>query len=390
MTAATAEIRQQPAGMNDAASSCAAIPRTLHLACRMAVVCACLLIGAGPSVAQDSDGSAPSGDSASSDDSAPSDPVTFERMPVQQVRDEVLKWLASTSADAVLLDQQKQIWESSETLTQMSAEEILDLTVESFATADPAVRQLLQGSYGTGPVDEPVYEGIRSAPFFRNQVQLFRGRWLVQHRFYDEAGPILSKLKPDDVVDPAGLLFYRALCQSELLQKKEALDSLSLLLNNTLDVPDRFRIVAELLHKDLSARGDKGLDKVAQLMKDVERRLDLGRSGEKTQDQEDAVIAAFDQLLEEMDQQNQQQNGGGGGGSSQQNQPGNQGAADSVIKGSPAEGIADRKELKENGKWGMMDSKAEAKARELIRQKFPPNFLDQIGRYTRKLAEQKN
>ena len=45
--------------------------------------------------------------------------------------------------------------------------------------------------------------------------------------------------------------------------------------------------------------------------------------------------------------------------------------------------------MTEKGKWGMLNQKDEAKARELIRQKFPPNFLDQIGRYTKKLAEQK-
>ena len=33
-------------------------------------------------------------------------------------------------------------------------------------------------------------------------------------------------------------------------------------------------------------------------MKDVERRLDLGRSGQKTQEQEDAVIAALEFLNE--------------------------------------------------------------------------------------------
>ena len=144
-----------------------------------------------------------------------------------------------------------------------------------------------------------------------------------------------------------------------------------------------------MLEQDLAARKDDGMERVAHLMKDVERLLELGESGEKTQGQEDAVIAALDKMLEEMDQQNQQQSGGGGG-SSQQNQSGTQAAQQSQIKGSPGKGEADRKELKESGKWGMMDQKAEAKARELIRQKFPPNFLDQIGRYTRKIAEQKN
>lgn len=311
--------------------------------------------------------------------------VTFSRMAVSQVRTNVLKWLKSTSADAAALEAENTRWNDDQRLAALSGEEILDLVIESFAAADPATKKLLEESYGGALIEGIIFDGIRDDPFFRRQVQLFRGRWLVQHRFYDEAAPLLATLDPDHVVDPAGLLFYRAVCQSELLQNKEALDSISLLLNNTLDVPDRFRIVAELLRDDLNQRKDKGLDKVAQLMKDVERRLDLGRSGEKTQGQEDAVIRAFDKMLEEMEKQQQQ--GGGGGNGSQQNQSGTQGASRSEIKGAPAEGKADRKEVTETGKWGMMDKQAEAKARELIRQKFPPNFLDQIGRYTRKLAE---
>ena len=37
----------------------------------------------------------------------------------------------------------------------------------------------------------------------------------------------------------------------------------------------------------------------------------------------------------------------------------------------------------------MLDKQAETQAKELIRQQFPPNFLDAISRYTRKIAEQK-
>lgn len=315
--------------------------------------------------------------------------VTFTRMPADQVQSSLLEWLASASADNTVIEQESKKWQDTSALAALTGEELLDLLVESFAAADSASKRLLEQSYGSGPLDEVIFDGVRNTPFYRNHIQLFRARWMTQHRYYDDALPILNELRPDDVVDPAGLLFYRAVSQSELLQRRDALDSLALLLHNTLDVPARFRVVAELLQKNLVARQDEGMDQVALLMKDVERRLDLGKSGEKTQGQEDAVIAALDKMLEEMDQQNQQQNGGGGGGSAQ-NQSGTQGAQDSMIKGSPAAGEADRKELKEGGKWGMMDKKAEARARELIRQKFPPNFLDQIGRYTRKIAEQNN
>lgn len=313
--------------------------------------------------------------------------VTFSGMPADQVRSELWQWLASAGVEQSVLDGLATRWDETDP-TNLTAEELLDQTVMFFAEADTATKRLLQESYHSGPLEGVIFDGIRAAPFYRNQVSQFRARWLVQHRFYDEALPLLMELPLDDVVDPAGLLFYRAICQSELLQRRDALDSLALLLNSTLDVPQRFRVVSEMMQKNLSEQSDTGMEQVGHLMKDVERRLDLGRSGEKTQEQEDAVIAALDKLLEELDQQNQQQQGGGGGDGGQQNKSGTQGASQSQIKGAPAEGVADRKELKEEGKWGMLDQKAEAQAREMIRQKFPPNFLDQIGRYTKKLAEQ--
>ena len=353
-----------------------------HVTTAIPIVAVCFVSSLNPVKAQEADATIAAQAVGPQDEG-----VTFSGLPIDQVRTELLDWLTAAGATEEVIQRVTRQWSSDQTLASLSREELLDQLVQTFAEADPATRRLVHDSYGPGPLQSVIFDRIREMPIYRNQVQQFQARWLAQHRFYDEALPLLTELIPDDQVDPAGLLFYRSICQAELLQRREALDSISLLLNNTLDVPERFRVVAKMLHKQLADQKDEGLDKVAQLMKDVERRLNLGRSGEKTQEQEDAVIAAFDELLEKLDQQNQQQqqNGGGGGGSQQDQQGANQ----SRIKGSAADGEADRKELTKEGKWGMVDKKAEARARELIRSKFPPNFLDQIGRYTKKLAEQK-
>jgi len=345
-------------------------------------VIAYLIFSAGPAAAQDV-----SGQIGAQQDAAR---VTFAKMPADQVRTELLQWLATSGAEQPILERVIALWADDAALAVLSGEQVLDLVVTSFAETDSAAQRLLQESNGAGPVEGVIFDGIRATPLFQNQLQLFRARWLTQHRYYDEALPLLSELLPENVVDPAGLLFYRAVCQSQLLQQQQALDSLSLLLNNTLDVPARLRIVAEVMRQELAGQSEDGMNQISLLMKDVERRLDLGRSGENTQKQEDAIIAELDKLLEEMDKKNKQQGGsGGGGGDSSQNPSGSQGADRSQIKGSTGKGDADHKELEEGGKWGLLNARAEAKARELIRQKFPSNFLDQIGRYTKKLAEQK-
>lgn len=320
---------------------------------------------------------------------APGAKVAFRRMPIDQVQARLLQWLALAKVDEPTARQVSGLWKDKTELESLTAEEMLDRIVDSLAIADESARKVVEVCRSGAAYSQPNFEGIRSDSFYRDHVQLYYARWLTQHRFYDEALPMLESLTPESVADPASLFFYRSICRLRLLKSSEASDDLALLLNNTLDVPSRFRTVAELMQAE-AGDNTSGLPEVAKLMSDVQRRLDLGNSNDPVQKREEEVIAALDKLLKEMEeQQKQQQQQSGQGGGQQQNQPGQQGIAQSTIKGSSAEGEADRKDLTENGNWGMLDKQAEAQAKELIRQQFPPNFLDAISRYTKRIAEQK-
>ena len=316
--------------------------------------------------------------------------ITFAGPEVSEVRTELLQWIARAGADqqirqAVLTD-----WADDARLARLSDEDLLDLIVDSFAVIDSSTQRFVESSQGSGPLDEIVYDGIRALDIYRKQVELYRARWMTQHRLFDEALQIYVQLSPDEVVDPAGLFFYRAVCQSQLLKHDAALDSLSLLLNHTLEVPARFRTVAAILQKELAGRNEDDLGHVSRLMADVERRLELGRSGERVQERQGQVIDAIDRLLEQAEKQSQQQQSEGHqsqGSPNQQPSSGNA-APDSRIHGFRGEGAADRREVGETGRWGMLDRQQEAKARELIRQQFPANYLDIISEYSRRIAEQ--
>jgi hypothetical protein len=320
--------------------------------------------------------------------SASAGAAAFGRMPVEQIKERLLQWLTLSRADEATSKQVMDLWSSRDQTEGLTAEQTLDRVIDSFAIADKSVQQLVESCRSSGTRESLAYEGARADAFFRDHVTLYHARWLTQHRFYDEAISMLEVLKPENVVDPSSLFFYRAVCRLRLLKPAEASDDITLLLNNTLDVPSRFRAVAEIMQEETTV-ATEGLPQVARLMSDVQRRLDLGNSDDPVQKREDEVVAALDKLLEEMEKEKQQQQSADGQGQGQQNQPGQQGAAQSTIKGSTAEGDADRKELTESGSWGMLDKQAETKARELIRQQFPPNFLDAISRYTRRIAEQK-
>lgn len=317
--------------------------------------------------------------------------IAFTRMPADAVQSAILQWLAGIGADGPTAEAVTTLWADQSLIGQSAGEDLLDRVVESFAAADPAARRFRDDVRSLVSAELSVPEGPHPDPFFSHCLRLYYARWLTQHRYFDEALTILESLSPEQSIDPAAIFFYRAVCQQALLQRQPAMDSLALLLNHTLDVPSRFRVVSEMMRAELTQQNPDGLSEAAQVMTDVQRRLDLGRSGEKVQEQETRVIALLDKLLEDLQkkQQQQQQQSGEGSGEGDQNQPGQQGATRSVIKGSAAEGTADRRELTENGAWGLLDKQAEAQARELIRQRFPSNYLDAISRYTKRIAERR-
>lgn len=217
--------------------------------------------------------------------------VAFRRMPIDQAQAHLLQWLALAKVDELTARQVGALWNDRAELQDLTAEETLDRIVESLAIADESARKVVEACRSGAPFTPPNFEGIRSDPFYRDHIQLYYARWLTQHRFYDEAIAMLEGLTPETVADPASLFFYRAICQLRLLKPSEARDDLSLLLNNTLDVPSRFRTVAELMQTEA---GDTlpGLPEVARLMSDVQRRLDLGNSNDPVQKREEEVVAA--------------------------------------------------------------------------------------------------
>ncbi len=312
---------------------------------------------------------------------------TFTVPDAAEIREQLRSWLMTAEPDAAVRKNALSAWTDQAVASGLSGEELLDRLVESFAAVDAAARDTLAAARSGGPLPQIVFDGIRQEPLYRNHLKLFRARWLTQHRFYDEALEIFEDLLPETVVDPAGLFFYRAVCQRHLLQRPEAMDSLNLLLNHTQDVPVRFRMVADLLLKELNQERDDDLGHVSRLMTDVQRRLELGRSGPRVRQQQKNIIAAIDRLLEQAEQQGQPQEGGSGQPSSGPPSSGRR-PADRAGFGPKGRGEADRKELKETGRWGMLDRREEARVRELIRQRFPAGYLDIISEYSRRIAEQ--
>ena len=55
------------------------------------------------------------------------------------------------------------------------------------------------------------------------QLRLFYGQWLANQQLFDESSALISELQPNDVVDPAALLFYQSVNAHSSLGKRPRL-----------------------------------------------------------------------------------------------------------------------------------------------------------------------
>lgn len=320
---------------------------------------------------------------------APPDPLagapTWKPPQWGEIRTQVLAWLEASHMDDETENRVAQRWPEAE---RTGISDRLGYLVETFALADKRVADTITALTVDVPRSLPPTEWFASpdlSEFVTNNVALYLGRWAVQQQLYDEAIERLDGLTTDDVVDPAGLLFYQAVVRQRLLHKEEALESLQSLLAGAEYVPRRYLAVAELMGPDLENLKDDSLDHIARRMDDIRRRLQFGRADEKVREIEDGVIESLDKLIEKAKRQQQQaQSGAPQGGS-----PG-QPAADSRILPGRGPGEVTKKEIGDGSGWGDLPPKQREAALQQIGREFPAHYRDAIEQYFRRLAGGEN
>ena len=303
-----------------------------------------------------------------------------------EVRSKVVAWLADQHATDEQREQINDIWSNLE--ESVAPERMLDLVVRSFSIVDPGTRQLVQDCvaiypHALAPVATSVLKPIHQ-PFFLANISLYYGRNLVERRLFDEAWDVLKSIDAVQVVDPASLFFFQAVSAQGMLELKPALEAIDQLLKNTERVPVRYSATAVLMQADLQSLQEKSLGEIARLMADSERRLDLGRAGEKVQGVQERIVANLDEIIKKIEQQ-QSGGGGGSGEGGNNNNPAN-GADDSSVKGEEGPGDSDKKRFSNKGSWGNLPEKDLAKAKNDLNKNFPSHYEQAIEKYTRKLA----
>ena len=292
-----------------------------------------------------------------------------------EVRKQADAWLKSVGkTDAATLAKVNTVWASDRP--------ILDKVSATLTLADADAAKLLaeaRDADAPAPTTTPaVLKDAKKPAFFRTNLALAYAKALTTRKVYEEALDSFALVKPEDVVDPSAYFFHKAVCEHALMLKDNADASIDRLLVDVTDAPERYRMVAALMHFDMVTWQDKDLGWIARKMGSIQRRLDLKRGGKNTQKQQKEVLVRLDEMIKEIENK-QKCNGscpnggacpsGGQGPDGQGKDTSNGPAKDTIASSANGTGKADEKKVKEIAEvWGKLPEKERAQAlRELTR-----------------------
>ncbi len=299
---------------------------------------------------------------------------------LDEARTTVKGWLDKAKVADDLRKKVTDLWNAD--LPSATGTQLLQRLGESFSLVDAKARQIVEVTAKShNRKDLPSLAWLMDekvdAPM-RDNLRLLVGRWLCQEKLYDESVALLKDIKPESVIDPSSLLFYRSVAYHRLLVKKEGLESIHSLQVEVADSPQRYTILAGLMEDDLKALKDGSLDDISRRMEDVERRLGLSRAGKVVRKKEDEIVKMLDILIDDLEKQCSQCSGGAGGG-------GGGPAGQSGVGGPTGPGTVNPRNSQGAG-WGKMNDKEREKALQQLGKDFPAHYRAAIEQYFRRIA----
>jgi hypothetical protein len=306
-----------------------------------------------------------------------------------------LAWLKQVGkADEAAVQQFDIIWKQSDWT-------VLDRVAATLSLGDPTAGQLLaeaRDPLAPAPTTVPdVLRDAKSPVFYRANLALAYARALSNRRIHEEALDILRTTRPELVVDPAAYLFHRAVCEHALLQRPQAGRTITRLLEDVGEAPERYKTVGALMLLDMQTWKEKDLGAVARKMDNVERRLELARGGPQTQKLQKEVVARLDELIKELENKAKGSSQSNGGSCPNGGQPGNGSAGganptnpmqDSRIANNGGSGRVDQAKLRKLMEgWGQLPERARAQAIQDLTRNLSPRHREAIENYFRNLAE---
>jgi len=314
---------------------------------------------------------------------------TLKTPTVEAARAQAQEWLAGVQVGNGRQAEFQAIWDADKPLIDRVADTL------ALGSAD-AAKLLAEARDPSAPAPKEVPALLRDAKlpvYFRSNLALAYAKALSGKRVFEESLDALKAAVPEQVVDPAAFYFHKAVAEHALTQKKDATFSITRLLDDVADAPERYKMVATLMFFDMQGwkDEDKDLGNIARLMDNIERRLDLSRGGPKTQEIQKKVVFRLDELIKDLE--NQMKMGGqcqcpggpnpGQNGGARPNAP----MQDSQIATNSGPGVVDPKKLQNlAANWGKLPEKERAKAMMELTKDLPPRYREVIENYFKTLA----
>ncbi len=216
------------------------------------------------------------------------------------VKAEAEAWFKKTVTDAATKAKFDAIWKAENRPLLDRVVETLVLDKGTAKLLADASNPLVPAPCGAKAVPAAVKDKKRPA-FYRANLALAYAKALSNRRIYEEALDTLKAVKADEVADPSAYLFHRAVAEFAMLQKKEATNSISRLLDDVPDAPERYKTVGALMLLDMLTWKEKDLNWIARKMDNSGRRLQLARGGPATQKIQKDIVRRLDEIIKELE-----------------------------------------------------------------------------------------
>ena len=321
---------------------------------------------------------------------------TLKAPALDVARAQSLEWLKGAGkTDAETMKAFDGLWNAKEDLP------LLSRVAGTIRLGDAEAAKLLDRAADAdtpAPTEVPaILKDAKRPTFFRANLGLAYAKSLSNRRVYEEALDVLRQVKPYQVLDHGAYFFHRALAEHALLLRDDALHSITAVIEDCGDAPDRYKMLSILMLYDMRAWKEKDLGWIARKMGNIERGLELARGCPQTQKMQKEVVARLDEIIKELE--NKDKDGGpsacpggapgpGGGPPGSTNQPSSP-MKDSNIANNGGPGNVDQKRLKGLAEqWGKLPEKERAAAMADLTRGMPPEYRDVIERYFKDLARQ--
>lgn len=237
--------------------------------------------------------------------------------------------------------------------------------------------------------------------FLAADSSFFLARMLMNDEKFEAALPLLDSLKKDladHTLHSSTSDYFRGVAYAGMLENQKAIDSFVEFLESSPDAPERMRVSAWRQVQRIQAIKEGKLDDVHQRMEYSRRRLDLEKTNDPTQAEQEKIVTMLTKLIKEAEKKECSgsckncnkpgQNKPSAGKKPQQanNKPSQQKKSQSGknAKASDGQAIVKTYEDVPASPWSRLRDRSRDPANNAIKEKLPAKYRDIVEKYMEK------